>query len=116
MIEPKHSLKAAAAAITTILVVHSAHQSQPCIIEKYDCQEPEQEPADMVERGRPTGPTGPTYSPYMTTGPTGPGGVTGSGNLVASASTIAGTDAPMSFVSTRPQLVENPAPLILSPA
>jgi hypothetical protein len=88
MIEPKHSLKAVAAAITTVLVAHGAHQPEVCFVEKYDCPEPEQKLADEEAHGRPSGPTGPSASSNITTRPT---GQTGSAAILEGTDSASGT-------------------------
>jgi hypothetical protein len=117
MVESKHSLKAVAAAITTVLVAHGAHQPEVCFVEKYDCPEPEQVLPDMPEHGRPSGPTGPSSNTYMTSGPTGPTGsaaifegpdaASGNGNTII----VPGTGA-LNTVSAAPQIYEDIQPRI----
>jgi hypothetical protein len=130
MVEPRHNFKmtAVAAAISAILLAHSAHQPEVCFVEKYDCPEPEQKLADEESHGRPSGPTGPSATSNTTTGPTGPGprNITGTGALNATASIIEGSDgasgsdntffmpgtAAMNFASAAPQTYEDIQPRI----
>lgn len=73
----KQNVIAGAAATVTVigvaLVLHGAHQPEPCITVKLVCPEPERFPVDTESHGRPSGPPLPTRSAFVTTGPTGPG-------------------------------------------
>jgi hypothetical protein len=62
--------------MSTAIIAGTIQEATPqraCAPEE-SCPEPEHQPTDMKERGRPLGPTGPGRTAYMTTGPTGPTG------------------------------------------
>jgi hypothetical protein len=89
-------------------IVHEATPPRICTPEE-SCPEPEQQPTDMKEPGRPKGPTGPTLS-YVTTGPTARV-LMGVANIVEGSDGVSGIDT----VSAAPQSHEDIQPRIFPP-
>lgn len=87
-----------------VLVMHGASYPVPCVAAQYDCPEPEQRPADMLERGQQNAPTfyGAQAVVIGTATGTGPGGNT----------TITPGTGSMNFVSAAPQPYQDVQPVV----
>jgi hypothetical protein len=85
-----------AGVISTILAGHGAARPAPCVLGQYHCPEPEKPLADMAESGRQNAPT---FYGVQTV-------VTGTATGTATNGMLG------SYVSTAPQFVDNPQPVI----